>query len=99
MWSRSAERQRRRLAGAYTECFATPAGELVLRDLLRICGVLETSHQPADAYETAFREGRRSVALEILGRLRWSEAEMVELAKERTAETLGVEREDAAWPS
>ncbi len=81
-------RARRRLAHAYRDCFEAPAGRLVLADLLRQSGILEVSHAPGDAYETAYREGRRSMALELLNRLRWTEMELLALARERTSETL-----------
>lgn len=88
---------RRRLAHAYRDAFATPAGELVLRDVLRLAGVLEVSHAPGDAHQTAFIEGRRSMGLEVLNRLRWTEMELLALARERTGETLAaMEARDGA---
>ena len=81
-------RRQGRLTRAYRDLEKTPAGRLLLADLLGACGVLEVTHTPGDPHETAFREGRRSIGLHVLERLRWSEGELVELARRRTTETI-----------
>lgn len=73
---------------AYQRVLDTPDGNLVLRDILRTAGVLHVSHTPGDPYHTAYLDGRKSLALEILERLRWSEMEIAALSRERTADRL-----------
>ncbi len=82
-------RRRVSLAHAYHEVFeGTPAGRMVLGDLLRAAGMLETSAVPGDSHMTHFREGRRSVGLHVLDRLRWREGELLKLAEEKTNDRL-----------
>jgi hypothetical protein len=76
--------RKRRLAAAYRAVFGSPEGKLVLADLLRRGGILETSHVPGDACSTAFQEGRRAMALDIIAELRWSDGELVQLAQQRS---------------
>ena len=76
------------LARAYRNTFATPEGEIVLGDLLRAGGVMEICHQPGDAHATAFKDGRRSLALHIIDQLRWSEPELLRLARQRSTEAV-----------
>jgi len=70
---------------AYHAVYATPEGQLVLHDLMRRGGILETSPVPDDS---RFYEVRRSLALEIAKELRWTEAEMIALARETTKEDM-----------
>lgn len=84
-----------RIKAAYRETFESPAGTLVLRDLLRRAGALETSMEPGDPGMTAFREGRRSLALDVLQQLRWSEGELAQLARERDPDALSAVTDDA----
>lgn len=77
------------LAHAYRETWESPVGRIVLLDLLREGGVLETSVvDDGSGFMTNFKEGRRSLATHIMDRLRWQEGELVALAAERTAERL-----------
>lgn len=77
---------RLRLARAYQATFDTLDGKRVLHDILREGGVLTTSMFEGDqGHATAFREGKRALALHVLERLRWSEAEIVAFAQERTS--------------
>ena len=88
------ERQRA-IRSAYHLVFNSPEGKLVLHDLLAAGGVLETSMTPNDPQGTAWREGRRSLALEIIHKLRWTEGEMMALALARTQDHLAqAESED-----
>ena len=84
----SALRRRARLGRAYHAVFGSPEGKLVLADLLGAAGMLETSHMPGDSCGTAFQEGRRSLGLHVLDHLRWTETELLRLARERTSDRL-----------
>lgn len=53
------------LRRAYLRTFGTEDGETVLKDLEARCGYNSVSHVANDPYETAFREGQRSVILAI----------------------------------
>jgi len=81
-------RRRAALMRAWRRLEEMPEGKLVLADLFATCGLLEPSHTIGDAYETAFREGRRSIALHALERLRWTETELLALARRRTTDTV-----------
>ena len=76
-------RRQLRLRAAYRDVFATPAGELVLHDLLRRAGILSTSVVLGSPEATHVNEGRRQLALEILQQLRWSEGDLAKLAAQR----------------
>lgn len=79
--------RRRRVDRAVRELFASPDGRVVLVELLGITGVLATSHVRGDSHDTAFNEGRRSVGLELMARLRWTEAELQMLSQERATDS------------
>lgn len=83
-------RFKRQLAvkAAYRDVFDTPEGQMVFRDLARRSGLHETSFEPGDPQHTAFKEGRRSLFLEILQQLRWTEGEIAQLARERDPDAL-----------
>jgi hypothetical protein len=53
------------LAMAYRHTFATEQGRTVLADLLRRAGIMQSSFS-SDPLETAYREGRRRLGLEIV---------------------------------
>lgn len=80
----AAFRHRARTSQAYRAVYEMPEGKFMIEDLLRKGGVLEA----APPEDSRFYEGRRSLALEILNELRWSESEMVHLAEQTTAHTL-----------
>lgn len=80
----AAFRARTRRAQVYRTVYASPEGKIMIEDLLKKGGILEA----APAEDSRFYEGRRSLALEILNELRWSESEMVHLAEETTTRTL-----------
>jgi hypothetical protein len=78
LWQTGGERRRRgkmspaevaqeqaALAQAYRQTFATEQGRLVLADVLRRAGLMQSSFA-ADPHETAYREGRRRIGLEIV---------------------------------
>jgi hypothetical protein len=78
-------RRRAAVSQAYHAVYATEDGRRVLFDLMRRAGMLETAPDPSDS---RFYEGRRSLALEIVKELRWTEAEMMALAEASTREEL-----------
>jgi hypothetical protein len=84
----------RRTRRAYQQVFGTPEGQIVLHDLLARCGVLETSVVHGDPYVTHFREGRRSVGLDLLHKLRWTEGDLHQLALAQTSEQLAQTQEN-----
>jgi hypothetical protein len=51
------------LVDKYKECFSSPAGEIVLNDLIVAYG--DRTSFSSDPYGTAFKEGQRSVLLRI----------------------------------
>lgn len=57
----------------YRSTFATPEGTATLHDIVRRAGVYSTSFTH-DPHATAFREGRRALALEIMSMLRMDNA-------------------------
>ena len=57
------------LAQAYKETFATEPGQRVLAHLATFCNEKRTTYQVGDAHHTAFREGARTVILEIRKKL------------------------------
>ena len=73
---------------AYHRVFTSPEGEIVLRDLLKRGGLLQVSAVAGDPHMTHYNDGRRSIVLEIVHQLRWSEGEMMQLALQRTGEQL-----------
>lgn len=86
-------RRQLRVKAAYRDLFDSDAGRLVLHDLARRGGLHETSFEPGDPHHTAFREGRRSMVLEVLQMLRWTEGEIAQLARERDPDALSAVQE------
>ena len=78
--SRGAKRQAA-IAKAYSEVFAKGAGEFVLHDILKEAGLLSVAHVAGDSHSTAWNDGRKSLALTIIERLRWTEGHIVKLAQ------------------
>ncbi len=68
----------------YKSLFNSPDGRLVLIDLMRRSGMLETVSGSAE--EALRAEGRRSLVLEIMAELRFNENELLALAEERMDE-------------
>lgn len=81
-----------RVAAAYKDVFAGEAGELVLYDILAKAGVFEIVTVVGAPDASAFRDGRRSLALDILKTLRWDAERLVELADRRDAAAAGLEQ-------
>lgn len=53
----------------YKECFISEAGQEVLQDLVKSCGIFHSSFS-ADPYENAFMSGQREIVLRILNVLK-----------------------------
>ena len=68
---------------AYGDVFGSPQGKIVLRDLMRLGGVLQVVHEQGDSHQTAFNAGKQALVFEILRRMRWTESELADLAEER----------------
>ncbi len=65
------EKIRKELKHAYKRLFKTDDGKIVLNDLEKFCGFLNTSTNVEwNPYQTFFAEGRRRVFLRIIGMLR-----------------------------
>ena len=64
----------------YQKTFDTDEGKAVLLDLIKSCGILTTTYSN-DPYETAYREGERSVVLRILKTINTDPAKIMELMK------------------
>lgn len=75
--------RRARLSENYKAVFNHGAGKIVLADILKKGGVLETSVVAGDVQMTAFNEGKRSLALSIVEELRWNPMDLLALAEER----------------
>lgn len=82
----AAFRHRSGLASAYDDLYRTPQGKMVIDDLLKRTGLLEVSHVIGDPASTSYRDGRRSIGLEIIDAMRWTEGKLVELSKEQSSE-------------
>jgi hypothetical protein len=79
-------RRRLQINGAYHNLFTAGGdGGVVLRDLAREAGLFSISFD-ANPYATAFNDGKRAMVLFILRELRWSEGDLMALARERESE-------------
>lgn len=76
------------LAKAYDEVFTKGAGEMVLHDILKEAGLLSVSHVAGDSHSTAFNDGRKSLGLSIIERLRWTEGHILKLARLAATQSL-----------
>lgn len=75
-------------ARRYRNVFANGGdGAWVLNDILRRGGMLETSVVPGDTQMTGFREGRRSLAMEILKESGVRESALLKRIEELADET------------
>jgi hypothetical protein len=74
---------------AYKEVFLSVSGQKVLRDIASQCN-LDTSTFNKDAMITSFQEGRRTIALYILGHLNTSSYEFLrqDVVDDRLAEMM-----------
>lgn len=80
----------RELQEAWKRVWGSDAGRMALADLFRRTGVLEISHrfsiEDPNGRDSAFREGQRSVALEILTYLKTTPVELAEIIRQSEQE-------------
>lgn len=81
-------KQRMQVAGDYHAVYNMPEGERMIIDLLRESGVLSVAHVAGDPGTSAFNDGKRAMGLFLIQRLRWSEGQLVKLARMQTADEL-----------
>lgn len=55
----------KRLIHAYKTVFASPEGEIVFSDLIKVGHLMAPSYVPQDPYTTLYNEGKRCVLLHI----------------------------------
>jgi hypothetical protein len=75
-------------ASDYQAVYGWPEGERVIHDILREAGVLSVAHVEGDPGTSQFNDGKRALGLFVIQRLRWSEGELVKLARLQTTEQL-----------
>jgi hypothetical protein len=73
------------IARAYSDVYATDPGRMVIEDIMRKAGILTVASDPTDS---RFYDGRRAVALEVLRMLRFTESEMIALARATAREDM-----------
>jgi predicted HD phosphohydrolase len=94
--NRKVDRREEVFQSALRAVMATPAGRLVLAELLERAGLYVSSYAHSGS-EMCFREGRRSFGLELLADLtRASESDYEQLERERRQRARGDEREAEA---
>lgn len=76
------------LANAYQTVYESPDGRLVMLDIMREARILSVAHVDGDPGASSFNDGARSIGLYICERLRWSEGELIELARQQTSDQL-----------
>lgn len=81
------------IASDYQAVYNSPEGERVIHDILREAGVLSVAHVQGDPGTSQFNDGMRAMGLKVIERLRWSEGELVALARRQTTDQLN-ETED-----
>lgn len=69
------------LVSAYREALGGERGRIALADILRRGHVMETTYVTGDPYATAFREGRRRLALEIVEMVNRDPNAAIEMAR------------------
>ena len=82
-----------RLRIAYRDTYGSPQGRVVLDDLLFRGGVLRRCIVEGAPDASDFNEGRRSIALEIIDQLGWSEGALVEYARRQNEASLSEHEE------
>jgi len=75
----------------YKQTFSTPHGKRVLKSILKSSGIWHSSFVQGDPYSTAFNEGTRKGALDILSKLNTDIKQLKTLLKE------GEQHEDELW--
>lgn len=67
------------LHASYQRVFSSPDGELVLRHIMKVGYVTQTTFVKGDPHESNLREGQRRLALSILKFVRRDHSEIVKL--------------------
>ena len=80
--------ERTEIAELYQAVLNAPDGQRMLAHFLNMAGLLKTSQVDGDPFRTAWNEGRRSVALEVLELLRWNALDALKLSQARQTSTL-----------
>jgi hypothetical protein len=83
-------------ARLYGQVFSSPEGKLVLLELLRECGLLECALELGDPNTTAFNVGKQAIGQHLLQNLRYSEGELLALARAQTTTEIVEAREGAS---
>lgn len=83
-----AARERAATARAYQAVFRSAGGQAVLADILTRAGMVGSSFVPGDPHATAFNEGKRRLALEIIERLNVNPDALLRMLRE--GETAGI---------
>lgn len=73
----------------YAIVFDSPEGKRVLSDLMKRCGVLSPTFVVGDSHLTSFNEGKRNVALYIVGNLKYKDGDFPKLTEEALDEWRG----------
>ena len=69
MGSKKEVDQAEKLRSMYKAVFNSPAGRIVLNDMMVNAGFFRSSYQQKDAHGTSYFEGRRSLVLDIINLL------------------------------
>ena len=86
-------KRRLQIASDYHAVYNSPEGERVIHDILREAGILTVAHVDGDPGTSEFNDGKRAVGLAIIQMLRWSEGELVALARLQTSDQLSESEE------
>ena len=74
-------KKQRRMIARYRKVFGSTDGQIVLKDIVSMCGLTRSSFDQ-DPHKTAFFEGQRSIALRILKSVNISDGELDKLLKQ-----------------
>ncbi len=77
------------LMQAYRVCFGSPAGQIVLTDLVKYCCGVKTTFVPGDSRASDALQGRREVLLRIQGFTKLSEDDFLHLFFNRIRPRVG----------
>lgn len=75
----------------YRMVFNSPEGQVVLRDLMRFCGIRQEQFTPGSFEDTAYALGKRRVGLRIASIMHLSDGELVKLADQPEEAEHGIE--------
>ena len=75
-------KRKKALFGYYKDVFDSKSGEEVLRHLMEVGFVTRPTYVPGDSHETAHREGKRQLVLNIVKQVGMDPRRVEELFKE-----------------